>query len=109
MDSEVPPVDGDREGTRALQVSALRDEVESLGRRMSSTVGGGLVITALFVVAGAFMEKSSTIWFLGVMWLLLTSRLVIINRTSGREMRIKEAELESLAGPPRDTALPAGP
>lgn len=101
MESEPRLVDRVREGTLILERSALRDEVEGLERRVSGTFRSGLVITALFVVAGVFMEQTSTLWFLGVMWLLLTLRLVVINRTSGREMRIKEAALESLNSPPQ--------
>ena len=106
MDSEVGPLERDRKGVLEVEISGLRDEMETLGHRMSATLGGGLAITALFVVAGAFMEKSSTIWFLGIMWLFLTSRLVIINRASAGEMRLKEAAVASLASPPNDASLP---
>ena len=109
MDSEMRRLDSARKVALELEMSGLRDEVEVLGRRIRSTLGGGLVLTVLFVVGGTFMDKSSTLWFLGVMWLVLASRLVIMNRTSGREMRLKEAALESLANPAQDTTLPHGP
>ena len=109
MDDNVRPPDEDREIKLELQVSDLRDEVETLARRMRGTLGGGLAITALFVVAGAFMEQDSTLWFLGFLWLLFTSRLVFINRTCGAERRIREAALERLASQPHDDALPHGP
>lgn len=108
MDGEVRPVDRDGDGA-LVEMSALREEIEELERRMSGTVRGGIGITALFVVSGVFMEQSGTLWFLGVLWLLFTLRLVLINRTSERELRIKEAGLESLASPPHNTALPHGP
>lgn len=108
MDSEVRPPDDDREVKVALERSELRDEVEVLERRMRGTLGGGVAITALFVVAGAFMEQSSTLWFLGLLWLFLTFRLVLINRTCGAEKHIKEAALECLTSSPDDHALPHG-
>ena len=102
MNSEVPPPDSDRNVEMALEASGIRDEVEVLTRRMRGTAGAGLAISALFVAAGTFMEQSSTLWFLGVMWVFLTLRLVFINRACGREKRIKETALESLASPPND-------
>lgn len=106
MDDAVVPDDPDREGALIMERSALRDEVTALQRRMSGTVGGGAGITVLFLVASLFMERSGTLWFLGAMWLFFSARLFLIHRTSGRELQIKEAVLESLAGPPGDTALP---
>ncbi|NNF13248.1 MAG: hypothetical protein HKN72_08495 [Gemmatimonadetes bacterium] len=109
MDSETRPVDSDRKVTLELKMSGLRDEMDILGRRMSSAIGGGLAMTALFLVGGTFMDKSSTLWFLGIMWLLLTLRLVFVHRASGGELRLKEAELQSLASPSQDAPLPPGP
>lgn len=109
MDSEGRPVDRDGEITRALEVSALRDEIEVIERRMNSTVASGLVITVLFVVSGAFMQQTGTLWFLGALWLFFTARLGLINRTSGRELKYMRAELELLTKPPGDTSLSAEP
>ena len=109
MDSEVLPPDEDREVTLALEASDLRDEVEALARRMRATLGGGLAISALFVVAGTLMEQSSTLWFLAMLWLFFTVRLLLINRTCGAEKGIKEAALKRLASSPLDDRSPADP
>jgi len=109
MDSDSQPLDSDRSVTLALEMSSLRDEIETLGRRRSGTLRAGIALTVLFLVAGMFMDKTGTLWFLGAMWLFLTVRLRLINRTSEREMRIKEAALESLANPSPGGALPHGP
>ena len=97
MDSEGRPLESDRDGTLALERSGLRDEVERLEGRMSATLGSGLAITVLFAVGSAFMEQTSTLWFLGAIWLFFTLRLVLINRTTGRELRINEAPVSSPA------------
>ena len=109
MDSEVQPPGDDREVELALEASGLQDEVDALARRMRATLGAGVAIAALFVVAGAFMELSSTLLFLGVLWLFFTARLALINRTCGAEKQIKEAALELLESTPQDTALPPMP
>lgn len=66
---------------------------------MNATLGGGVATTLLFLGSGFFMEKTSTLWFLGVLWIGFAARLVFINRMSRREQRLKESALSRLTAP----------
>jgi len=109
VDSEIQPVDPDREGELALEMSGLRDRIEKARHTMAATLGGGVAMTAIFMVGATFIDRSSTLWFLGVMWVVLGLRLLLINRASRREIRGWEVALESLANPPGGHALPHEP
>ena len=106
MDSEIRPVGPDGEGRVILEMAGLRDGIETLERTIGRTVGAGAAITSVFMVGAMFMERGSTLWFLAVMWSVLTLRLVLINRRSRGEKRIKEAALESLENSRHGPALP---
>jgi len=109
VDNEIQPVDPDREGALALEMSGLRDRIEKAKHTMAATLGGGVAMTAIFMVGATFVDRSSTLWFLGVMWVVLGLRLLLINRASRREIQGWEAALESLANPQHDRALPHEP
>ena len=108
MDDEASAVEADRAGALALRVSSLRDEIELLSRRIDTTLGSAVVITALFVVGGLFMEQTATLWFLGALWLFFIGRLALINRNTENKRRLKESELATLTAGPGAPALPNG-
>jgi hypothetical protein len=106
MDNGIVPVDPDGEGQALIEMSGLRDRIETLERTMGGTLGAGVVTTLLFIVGATFMERASTVVFLAGVWSLLTLRLVVINRRSAHEKRMAEAALESLEDPRQGPALP---
>ncbi|MHC4393886.1 MAG: hypothetical protein ACYS22_21530, partial [Planctomycetota bacterium] len=106
MDNEIVPVDPDGEDQALVEMSGLRDRIETLERTMGGTLGAGVVTTLLFIFGAMFMERASTVVFLAAAWSLLTLRLVLINRRSGHERRIAEAALESLEDARQGPALP---
>lgn len=104
MDDRASPGDG----AHALEVSSLKDEIESLSRRRGSTAVSAAVITTLFVASGVLVEQTGTIWFLGALWLFFIGRLGVINRTAGNELRAKESDLAVLTSGSENPAFPNG-
>lgn len=106
MDNKNQPVGPDDGGRVIVEMSGLRDGIETLDRTIRGTAGAGVVITAIFMVGAMFMEQSATLLFLAALWSAFTLRLVLINRRSVREKQLQEAALESLAHSRQELSLP---